>query len=74
MVAMFRDELACSGRWLFYPPHVCPPGVTVTVSDEGDKDIDTPNPIEWLLAVCPSSQQGLFSHRLADPPGQSKAL
>lgn len=33
--------------------------MNVAVSDDGDKDIETPNPVEWLLTVIPIFQQKL---------------
>ena len=41
---------------------VCPPGVNVAVSDDGDKDIETPNPVEWLLTVTFQSFKKSFAY------------
>lgn len=38
-------------RWLFYPPHVRPPGVKVSITEEGDQDVDSLSPISWVLEV-----------------------
>lgn len=44
---------ACHHRWLFYPPEVLPPGIRVAKSGSGDLDVQSPNPVQWLLEVRP---------------------
>ena len=45
------DSLATLFRWLFYPPDVIPPGVRVTANEDGDQEVECPNPTLWLLTV-----------------------
>ena len=51
-------------RWLFYPPDKIPPGVVVSVSEDGSLDVDAPNPVRWLLEVS------VFESWLDDNPPQ----